>query len=982
MGEVLLARQTNLGRLVVIKRVPSDHPAKHVRALLAEARLAARLHHPCIVSVLDVSADDEEPFVAMEYVPGVTLREMLEKAPDGLPVAIALFVAIDVLRGLAYAHGVRSGSSTGVVHRDIKPRNVMVTFAGDVKLVDFGIARALEDTGAWEATSISGTRGYMAPEQQAGVRVDGRADQYAVGVTLREMLTGVSPADGEETSDLSAVPAPRRPTPLDDAALAAIVERASARAPDLRYADCAELAAALEAYAAAHALAATPSQVERWMRDHLASRIARFEREAKRASESEQGEREPERGLDPGATTEGVTVASRPPGREASAGTVSSGQQVPATRIGGRGGRGRLVAVLGAAAVLGGGAAYAVHVRGGGGAGDGGRVVGLVAVSTGSAGEAWLAPAVEHLGRRALRDAEARRFPLGAATVPGARRVELAYQLGGTGVHVEARLAGAPAPLASADGPSLVAAVDELAPALAEALSGDAGPLEPDAAEAIEMTQLAVRSFAEYRRFRRLYEDGRLAGWVDSSALAAQMEEVVHDDPTWARPYGELHWLYGTVTDRAAKALVDGAATADAGRDPEGAAITTALQALRTRAPEQAIAAVEPVFRRNNADMLAAETYQTALQHLGRDAEASAVFRRMMELYPSLYFAGDLITDLESEGRDDDAEALASASFTANPDNLTSGRELVRLAAQRGDLTGAREIAHRMLLVHGEAPGALAELFDAMLVSEDMAEAQRISDQMLLGSPLSRARGRYRGAVIAVAQGRFAAAYGPLQAALVELAPFGREAETPQVLQMLRMLAPLLGDAPGEASYTAQLAAWFDGSRPGTSAGGALVRFQGALAAHATGGACPVFDDRALDADERAPTRLEARRFAAMAGCAPCREVVAAGLLPSEGDPASLIAFGRCAQSERELPLARRAFEQATRLWSSWDNHQASPYHATLAQFYLGATAASAGDAAAARAHYTRFLHAWGRADRALPEVHDAERALAELPAP
>src|SRR5689334_12207193 len=133
MGEVLLARQRNLGRLVVLKQVLAEQPRDRVEALLEEARLAAQLHHPNIVSVLDVG-DDERAFVAMEYVAGVTLRELLRRAPAGLPAEVAIAIALDVLRGLAYAHKVKRGANVGVVHRDVKPRNIMVTFAGVTKL--------------------------------------------------------------------------------------------------------------------------------------------------------------------------------------------------------------------------------------------------------------------------------------------------------------------------------------------------------------------------------------------------------------------------------------------------------------------------------------------------------------------------------------------------------------------------------------------------------------------------------------------------------------------------------------------------------------------------------------------------------------------------------------------------------------------------------------------------------------------------------
>src|SRR5262245_993032 len=132
MGEVLLARQLNLDRLVVLKRT---RPGIEIAALADEARLAARLHHPNIVSILDVIDRDGAPVLVMELVAGVPLRELIERARGAMSIALALAIASDVLRGLAYAHATR------VVHGDVHPGNIMVTFAGVTKLIDFGISR-------------------------------------------------------------------------------------------------------------------------------------------------------------------------------------------------------------------------------------------------------------------------------------------------------------------------------------------------------------------------------------------------------------------------------------------------------------------------------------------------------------------------------------------------------------------------------------------------------------------------------------------------------------------------------------------------------------------------------------------------------------------------------------------------------------------------------------------------------------------------
>jgi predicted ATPase len=282
MGQVYLAQQLNLNRLVVIKRVIAEKANDHgIRALLEEARVAARLHHPNVVSVLDVSNDGGAPFIAMEYLSGVTLRDMIERAaPDALPLEVALVITLDLLRGLAYAHGVRTGKHQGVVHRDVKPRNVMVTFAGVSKLIDFGISRWLDDETSDGA--IMGTRHYMAPEQhKAGSRVDGRADQHAVGITLYEMMTGALPMVddatlGDTPNALSAFE-PRVPV---EAELGAIITRALSVDPDERYPDCNAMAADLEELARSRGLVLSATEVLRWVSERFAEEYAAVEQES------------------------------------------------------------------------------------------------------------------------------------------------------------------------------------------------------------------------------------------------------------------------------------------------------------------------------------------------------------------------------------------------------------------------------------------------------------------------------------------------------------------------------------------------------------------------------------------------------------------------------------------------------------------------------------------------------------------------------
>jgi eukaryotic-like serine/threonine-protein kinase len=196
MAEVHLGRDTRLGRTVAIKMLRSDlarDPSFQAR-FRREAQSAAGLNHPAIVAVYDsgeepaVEGGVPVPYIVMEYVEGRTLRELVSPGRP-MPWREALGVMGGVLAALAYSH------RTGIVHRDIKPANVMVTPTGDIKVMDFGIARALADSSATmtQTQAVIGTAQYLSPEQARGETVDARSDLYSAGCLLFELLTGRPP---------------------------------------------------------------------------------------------------------------------------------------------------------------------------------------------------------------------------------------------------------------------------------------------------------------------------------------------------------------------------------------------------------------------------------------------------------------------------------------------------------------------------------------------------------------------------------------------------------------------------------------------------------------------------------------------------------------------------------------------------------------------------------------------------------------------
>jgi len=179
-------------RPVAIKRIAStmSRDPSFGQMFVNEARIASLLHHENIVSVLDFDRDDEgRYFLVMELVQGVDLRELAGSGT--LPLSVIGYVTAEVLAGLAYAHDLEhQGRPIGIVHRDVSPHNVMVSWNGSVKLVDFGIAKAVSATGASRGGSLKGKLAYMSPEQAHGIDLDGRADLFAVGVMAHELVTG------------------------------------------------------------------------------------------------------------------------------------------------------------------------------------------------------------------------------------------------------------------------------------------------------------------------------------------------------------------------------------------------------------------------------------------------------------------------------------------------------------------------------------------------------------------------------------------------------------------------------------------------------------------------------------------------------------------------------------------------------------------------------------------------------------------------
>ncbi|MEU4230896.1 Stk1 family PASTA domain-containing Ser/Thr kinase [Nonomuraea sp. NPDC026600] len=253
MAEVYRARDIRLDRIVAIKTLRSDLARDHTfqARFRREAQSAASLNHPAVVAVYDTGEDVSEgapvPYIVMEYVDGRTLRDLLRADRRLLPERAAELVD-GILRALDYSH------RGGIVHRDIKPANVMITRAGDVKVMDFGIARAMADSAATmtQTAQVIGTAQYLSPEQARGERVDARSDIYSTGCVFYELLTGQPPFTGDSPVAIAYQHVREEPIPPSqiDPEIPpwcdAIVLKAMAKDPAHRYQNATEMRADIQ----------------------------------------------------------------------------------------------------------------------------------------------------------------------------------------------------------------------------------------------------------------------------------------------------------------------------------------------------------------------------------------------------------------------------------------------------------------------------------------------------------------------------------------------------------------------------------------------------------------------------------------------------------------------------------------------------------------------------------------------------------------
>jgi len=264
MGVVYRASDPMLNRTVAIKTInvtaDPEERAEYEKRFYQEAKAAGGLSHPNIVTIFDIGQAGDVVYMAMEFVPGAELKSLL--ASRLVEPLAALDIGAQVAEGLAYAH------ERGIVHRDVKPANIMVVRGGPAKIMDFGIARMRQSDVKTQTGMLLGSPKYMAPEQLLGGTVDHRCDIFALGVVIYEMAVGAAPFSGDDITQImfqivnAAPPAPSAVAPRLPAALDLVLARALAKNPESRYQDARELAADLRACAAQLAAAAPPRVAE------------------------------------------------------------------------------------------------------------------------------------------------------------------------------------------------------------------------------------------------------------------------------------------------------------------------------------------------------------------------------------------------------------------------------------------------------------------------------------------------------------------------------------------------------------------------------------------------------------------------------------------------------------------------------------------------------------------------------------------------
>ncbi|MFZ5446958.1 MAG: protein kinase domain-containing protein [Myxococcota bacterium] len=343
MAEVFVAKAFGVEgfeRILAIKKIlpTMAEDEEFITMFIDEARISVQLNHANVVHIHELGKHDDAYYIAMEYVSGKDLRALLERfrrRKEIMPTAMAVFCATKICEGLDYAHRKKDarGQELHIIHRDVSPQNILISYEGEVKIIDFGIAKAANRSQKTQAGILKGKFGYMSPEQVRGLPIDRRSDVFAVGVILYEMLTGEKLFVGE--SDFSTlekvrnaeVPAPRQFNPNIPAGLEKVVMKALAREVEDRYQWASDLQEDLMRFLLAGDAIYSAKHLSAFMKDAFAEDLLRENEKMERFASVERPEQ-----VEPS----GITAAPKAPPRRPTAPQTPAAPALSALSGGGR----------------------------------------------------------------------------------------------------------------------------------------------------------------------------------------------------------------------------------------------------------------------------------------------------------------------------------------------------------------------------------------------------------------------------------------------------------------------------------------------------------------------------------------------------------------------------------------------------------------------------------------------------------------------
>lgn len=709
MGVVYLGSVLGPGgfeKLVAVKTIaPAFRDSvSFIRMMKDEARIASRLQHPNVVQLYEMDQEGTTPYLVMEYVHGDQLSTLLEIA-GRLPDRLAVRLALDICDALAYAHGLvgDDGRPAGLVHRDVSPQNILVSYEGVPKLVDFGIARAVARPRTTTIGGIKGKPSYMAPEQREGLAIDSRADLYALGVVLYEATVGRHPswsADGPTPVDVTPRILPHPGTLRADYSVRLwhLIARATAAEPDRRFESAREMLTALQECSEELGRPVSRPELQEVLATHLRARMAAKDRliATRGAPDSSEGVGS---GLLAAASGAGAVPGAEPmpastpldllvAGRHTRLDTVATPGRSPGTARRTHGRLGRVAAAGGAVAALAAGAAMVGTRRSATVAPTSPRRICVLPATAGTEADRAATLLVARLVSRALESAPAAvpvhayhavvRYgwdPEGMARARkvcrdvGAEAIATIEGVAGgrTTLAVEGAGPAGPEPVLAEGGPGPVAAA--VAVRIHRALGGPSGwaPAAPlltaDAAAGVERAWTAFR----LERYRDALDEA-------SGVLRHHPE---HED---AFLIGLVaRWWQGLLDRPEAREAV----RAPPGAGPRIAALVPVVLAIaggdRADAARRAMLVTED--RRLERDALALYVAGEALVHGGRPSEGARYLSRALEVDPELGPAVDHVADhFLAAGDWRRVEALADLRERVNPATPDGAEIRARLA--------------------------------------------------------------------------------------------------------------------------------------------------------------------------------------------------------------------------------------------------------------------------------------------------------------